>query len=51
MFMRRGPGLVRAAAVTTVAARTYGAVRHHQDQKYPRQDWEQQLMYAAQQQQ
>ena len=27
MFMRRGPGLVGAAAVTAVAAGTYGAVR------------------------
>jgi hypothetical protein len=51
MFMRRGPGLVRAAAVTAVAAGTYGAVRHHQDQKYAQKDWEQQQMYAAQQQQ
>jgi hypothetical protein len=51
MFMRRGPGLLRAAAVTTVVAGTAGAVRHHQDQKYARQDYEQQQMYAAQQQQ
>jgi len=34
MFMRRGPGLVRAAATTAVIAGTAGAVRHHQDQKY-----------------
>jgi Short C-terminal domain len=38
MFMRRGPGLVRAAATTAVVAGTAGAVRHHQDQKYAAQD-------------
>jgi hypothetical protein len=50
MFMRRGPGLVRAAATTAVVAGTAGAVRHRQDQKYARQDqeaYEQQV--AAQQ--
>jgi len=54
MFMRRGPGLVRAAATTAVVAGTAGAVRHHQDQKYAAQEqqqWEaQQQQYAAQQQ-
>ena len=40
MFRRRGPGLVRAAATTAVVAGTAGAVRHHQDQKYARQDQE-----------
>lgn len=40
MFMRRGPGLLRAAAMTAVVAGTAGAVRHHQDQKYARQDQE-----------
>jgi Short C-terminal domain len=40
MFRRRGPGLVRAAAATAVVAGTAGAVRHHQDQKYARQDAE-----------
>lgn len=57
MFVRRGPGLVRAAATTAVVAGTAGAVRHHQDQKYARQDQEaydqqmaQQQAYAAQQQ-
>lgn len=38
MFMRRGPGLVRAAATTAVVAGTAGAVRHRQDQKYAAQD-------------
>ena len=50
MFVRRGPGLVRAAATTAVVAGTAGAVRHHQDQKYAAQDqaaYEQQM--AAQQ--
>jgi Short C-terminal domain len=41
MFMRRGPGLVRAAATTAVVAGTAGAVRHRQDQKYARQEQEQ----------
>ena len=56
MFVRRGPGLVRAAATTAVVAGTAGAVRHRQDQKYARQDQEayDQQMYeqqmAAQQQ-
>jgi membrane protease subunit (stomatin/prohibitin family) len=51
MFVRRGPGLVRAAATTAVVAGTAGAVRHRQDQKYAAQDqaaYEQQM--AAQQQ-
>ena len=39
MFRRRG-GLVRAAAATAVVAGTAGAVRHHQDQKYARQEAE-----------
>lgn len=50
MFMRRGPGLVRAAATTAVVAGTAGAVRHRQDQKYAAKDqaaYDQQL--AAQQ--
>jgi hypothetical protein len=50
MFMRRGPGLVRAAATTAVVAGTAGAVRHRQDQRYAKQDqeaYEQQM--AAQQ--
>jgi membrane protease subunit (stomatin/prohibitin family) len=50
MFVRRGPGLVRAAATTAVVAGTAGAVRHRQDQKYAAQDqaaYEQQM--AAQQ--
>jgi hypothetical protein len=50
MFVRRGPGLVRAAATTAVVAGTAGAVRHRQEQKYARQDqeaYDQQL--AAQQ--
>jgi hypothetical protein len=40
MFVRRGPGLVRAAATTAVVAGTAGAVRHRQQQKYDRQDQE-----------
>ncbi len=50
MFMRRGPGLVRAAATTAVVAGTAGAVRHRQDQKYARQDQEayEQQMYEQQ---
>lgn len=51
MLGRRGPGLVRAAATTAVVAGTAGAVRHHQDQKYARQDYEAQQQYDAQQQQ
>lgn len=57
MFVRRGPGLVRAAATTAVVAGTAGAVRHRQEQKYARQDqeaYDQQMAaqqaYAAQQQ-
>jgi len=57
MFVRRGPGLVRAAATTAVVAGTAGAVRHRQDQKYAAQDqaaydqqMAQQQAYAAQQQ-
>lgn len=38
MFVRRGPGLVRAAATTAVVAGTAGAVRHRQDQRYAAQD-------------
>ena len=56
IFVRRGPGLVRAAATTAVVAGTAGAVRHRQDQKYARQDQEAydqqvaaQQAYAAQQ--
>jgi hypothetical protein len=56
IFVRRGPGLVRAAATTAVVAGTAGAVRHRQDQRYARQDqeaYEQQMAeqqaYAAQQ--
>ena len=51
MFVRRGPGLVRAAATTAVVAGTAGAVRHRQEQKYAAQDqaaYDQQM--AAQQQ-
>jgi hypothetical protein len=53
IFVRRGPGLVRAAATTAVVAGTAGAVRHRQDQKYARQDQEayDQQMAAAQAQQ
>ena len=50
MFVRRGPGLVRAAATTAVVAGTAGAVRHRQEQRYAQQDqqaYDQQM--AAQQ--
>ena len=50
MFRARRP-LVRAAGVaatTAVVAGTAGAVRHHQQQKYARQDYENQQMYAQQ---
>jgi predicted Zn-dependent peptidase len=47
MFVRRGPGLVRAAATTAVVAGTAGAVRHRQDQKYARQDAEAAAQQAA----
>ena len=50
MFVRRGPGLVRAAATTAVVAGTAGAVRHRQDQKYARQDQEAYEQQMAQQQ-
>jgi putative oligomerization/nucleic acid binding protein len=56
IFVRRGPGLVRAAATTAVVAGTAGAVRHRQEQKYAAQDqaaYDQQMAaqqaYAAQQ--
>src|SRR5262245_50903847 len=48
MLGRRGPGLVRAAATTAVVAGTAGAVRHRQEERYARKDYEQQAM--AQQQ-
>ena len=50
MFMRRGPGLVRAAATTAVVAGTAGAVRHRQEQRYAAQDQAQyeQDMYQQQ---
>jgi hypothetical protein len=51
MFVRRGPGLVRAAATTAVVAGTAGAVRHRQDQKYARQDQEAYEQQMAEQQQ
>ena len=38
IFVRRGPGLVRAAATTAVVAGTAGAVRHRQEQRYAAQD-------------
>jgi hypothetical protein len=47
MFVRRGPGLVRAAATTAVVAGTAGAVRHRQDQKYAAQDQEAYAQQAA----
>ncbi len=50
MFVRRGPGLVRAAATTAVVAGTAGAVRHRQDQKYAAQDQAKYEQEMAQQQ-
>lgn len=47
MFVRRGPGLVRAAATTAVVAGTAGAVRHRQDEKYARQAQEAEAQQAA----
>lgn len=50
MFRMRRP-LVRAAGVaatTAVVAGTAGAVRHHQEQKYAQQDYQNQQMYAEQ---
>ena len=45
---RRGAPLMRVAATTAVVAGTAGAVSHHQQQKYARQDYENQQMYAQQ---
>ena len=50
MFMRRGPGLVRAAATTAVVAGTAGAVRHRQERRYAEQDQERYGEQMAQQQ-
>jgi hypothetical protein len=50
MFMRRGPGLVRAAATTAVVAGTAGAVRHRQERRYAEQDQERYEEQMAQQQ-
>ena len=47
MMRRRGPGLVRMAAGTAVIAGTAGAVRHHQEQKYANEAYEQQAQQAA----
>jgi hypothetical protein len=41
--------VVRTAATTAVIAGTAGAVRHHQDQKYAQQDYNQQMAYQQQQ--
>ena len=49
-FVRRGPGLVRAAATTAVVAGTAGAVRHRQEERYARQDQEAYDQQMAQQQ-
>jgi hypothetical protein len=35
------------AATTAVIAGTAGAVRHHQEQKYAQQDYEQQMAYQG----
>jgi hypothetical protein len=50
MFMRRGPGLVRAAATTAVVAGTAGAVRHRQDRRYADQDQQRYEEQMAQEQ-
>ena len=50
MFVRRGPGLVRAAATTAVVAGTAGAVRHRQEQRYAAQDQQRYEEQMAQQQ-
>jgi len=47
MMRRRGPGLIGAAATTAVVAGTAGAVRHHQEQKYANQAYEQQAQQQA----
>ena len=47
MLRRRGPGLVRMAAGTAVIAGTAGAVRHHQEQKYANEAYEQQAEQQA----
>jgi uncharacterized membrane protein len=49
MFMRRGPGLVRAAATTAVVAGTAGAVRHRQERRYAEQDQQRYEEQMAQQ--
>lgn len=54
MIARRrmaGRRVARAAVGTAVVAGTAGAVRHHQEQRYARQDAEQQAEYEAQQEQ
>lgn len=51
MLRRRPRPLVHAAgiaATTAVVAGTAGAVHHRQQQKYARQDYENQQMYAPQ---
>ena len=48
MFRRRGAPLLAAAATTAVVAGTAGAVRHHQQNKYARQDYDNPQMYAQQ---
>jgi hypothetical protein len=45
MMRRRGRPLLRAAATTAVIAGTAGAVRHHQDQKYAKEEAQQQAAY------
>jgi hypothetical protein len=40
--------VARAAVGTAVVAGTAGAVHHHQEKKYARQDYEEQQMYAEQ---
>jgi hypothetical protein len=50
-MFRRGRPLLRTAAVVGTASAVGGAVRHHQDEKWARQDAEaQQQQYAEQQQ-
>ena len=47
MMRRRGRPLMRAAAVTTVAVGTAGAVSHHQQQKYANQEAQTQAQQQA----
>ena len=47
-LMRRGPGLVGTAARSAVFAGVAGGVQHRQQQRWARQDAEQQAQYEQQ---